>query len=263
MSLGDGAKLGEVHHAVRILNRPRASGLGLRALAACGSTVFAVSFVVAFYFPGVLETRAHSFVVDRVTAEFEATLLVPDSEEEPGRFGAVGERLAARADSLRATLSTGLSDRLAAVLSNFCEYDCGEGAADEEVVEGQAGLFDQASAAAMSVARGHYSETTRAVVRDLRIFTGINAVLFLLVLVASFIAPPAPKGTRVVFWILLAATGVSILAYFFVQDWFHTVLVGHYIGYGYGAWVAAVLATLIDWVILRGRISETVFGRTG
>lgn len=240
---------------------------GLRAMAAAGTILFAVCFAIAWLFPGSLETRAHSFVVERVTTEVDERFSQLDSVTVSGRLGAIANLFSDRADTLRAALNAGLSTRLAAALASLCHYDCAPtdsiAAVIDEVAETQISLLERASDTAMTWAQERYSESVTELVREIRIFTGINAALFLMVLAASFAGPAAPEAARLALWLLLAATGVSIVGYVFVQDWFYSFLTGSYIGYGYAAWVSAIFLLLADWVFNRGRVTHAIVDTAG
>ncbi len=233
---------------------------GLRAIAGAGSLLFSACFALAWLFPGSLETRAHDYVVERVTAEVDVRFSQLDSVMSSGRLGALAEVFSDRADTLRSALSAGLSTRLADALASLCHYNCMStdtlAAMINELGAFQVSLLERGSETALSWARGRYSEAVTDLVRDLRIFSGINAALFLMVFVASFAGRAAPEAARLALWLLLAATGVSIIGYLFVQDWFYSFLTGSYIGYGYAAWVSGIFLLLIDWVFNRGRVTH-------
>jgi hypothetical protein len=250
--------------AARVAVDPRRSDVTLRALAALGSAAFALFFLIALVAPGSMETRARNFVVQRVTAEIGEGLSASDI---PAELSALSERLAARADSMHNLLRTGFSQRLAGALSSICVYDCNSTDDLDSMIttafDEEAGSLGRAAITAASFARNRYAETVRALVRDIRIFSGVNTVLFALVFVASIRATATPRQVRWVLWLLLAATLVTAICYVFVQDWFHTLLFARFIGFGYLAWVILVFAVLLDWTLNKGRVTAAIVHAAG
>ncbi|MGI9628491.1 MAG: hypothetical protein ACR2QM_16780, partial [Longimicrobiales bacterium] len=187
-----------------------------------------------------------------------------EGTQVPEPLQGLSDFLSARADSLRSTIDAGLTTGLTVAFSKFCEYDCPTTDSLEaglaSVADGMVSSRRSAAETAMSWARGHYGETMNALVRDLRIFTGSTAVLFLLVLLGSFGPAGGDMGLQVVLWLLLTATGLAVFGYLFVQDWLYTLLLGNYLGYGYLAWVAGLFLVLCDYVLNRARVTRAVFG---
>ena len=108
-------------------------------------------------------------------------------------------------------------------------------------------------------ARSRYADLVRQLVRELRIFTGVNASLFLLVLLAVWKAPSS-RAIQTIATLLLAATFVSAYFYLAEQNWLLTFVLADYVGWAYLAWVSVVFVFLIDVTFLRGTITQGVLG---
>lgn len=255
----------EEHLETRSGSRPVSRGL--RAVSALGALAFLSALGAAVFSPGALEMRAHDFIVERVTVEVDERFSQLDSTATSGPLGALSELLSDRADTLRVALNAGLSAALTDVLANLCHYECAPTDSLESMVreagEARVSLLQRASGRAWEWAQGRYSESVVELVEELRIFTGINAALFLLVLAASFAAPPNAAPARLTLWLLVFSTVASILGYVFIQDWFYSFVYGSYVGYGYALWVSLIFALLLDWVFLRGRITEGILNVIG
>jgi hypothetical protein len=233
----------------------------LRAISIVGASAFALGFIVLVARPDAVERRAHEYLVEEVTARASAMLSAADSAREDGILGALSARFSAQADSLRARLDEGLAERVAEILAGACHYCEPEetSAVVAEVVEDRVSVLQRAAEVTAAWAQNRYSESVTALVRDLRIFTGLNAGLFLLVLGASF----APRSTSrrahvLTLGLMVTATAAAIFGYVFVQDWFYAFVTGEYVGFGYALWVAVVFLALVDWVVNRGRVSQAI-----
>jgi hypothetical protein len=149
--------------------------VSLRVAAAAGAILFGAAFVVALVRPAAIETRAHDFIVRKVSARVSQIVASHDTVAGTGMFAELSARLHARAESLRARLDAGLSVQVAAFLTSVCYYCPPSDSLEAKITataESQIGLLQTASATAMSWARHRYTEAITALIRDLRIFHG-------------------------------------------------------------------------------------------
>jgi hypothetical protein len=243
-----------------------AASVPLRVSAGAGLLLFGVVLAAAALRPDIVESQAHEFVVQEVAQGAAELLAAADSvgvgrlvEQLPGR-------LSAQADSLRSFVDSGAPARVAEMLASACHY-CGPADSLEPAIVGFAedriGLLQRAAGTARSWALNRYAETVTGLVRDLRVFSGVNATLFAMVLIASFVAPSVPRAPALTLWLLLSATIISLLFYVFAQNWFFTLLTGRFVGFGYAAWAAVVFVVLIDWVLNRARITQAFVNGIG
>lgn len=239
----------------------------MRAISGVGVLFFGALFALAVSSPVTLERQAHDFVVGEVVARANVLLDPVDSLANSALLGRLSESFAQRADSLRSRVGRGLNEEVAAILTAACHY-CAEGdsinAVVAETTEARATLMQRASESTMAWARGQYEESVTGLVRDLRIFAGVNAGLFLLVLLAvRIVGTTEGAAPRVILWLLLASTALSIAGYVFLQDWFYTFVTGDFVGYGYAAWVGGIFLLLLDWVLNRGRATHGAINVVG
>jgi hypothetical protein len=239
--------------------------VGLRVIGLAGAIFFGILAAVLALRPDFVERRAHSWVVERVAREAAAAL--NRGGEAAGSAGGYANVFSAGADAIVARFEAGLAADLARRLEAACHY-CKQDDSVETRAASIGGpgaeMLELARATAMEWAGDRYSTTVVQLVRDLRIFTSVNAVLFLLVFGASFTAKyGSSPAASVTLWLLLGATFIGVLGYVFVQDWFYTLLTGRFIGYGYGLWVTAVFVALWDWTLNRARASEAVMNVVG
>jgi hypothetical protein len=98
---------------------------------------------------------------------------------------------------------------------------------------------------------------------DLRVFTLSNALMFLVLLLISFLKPAAIKHLFVPGMLLFAATMVSVGFYIFGQDWFYTIIYNDYMGWAYLAYLAVIFGFFMDIVLNKCRVTTEVFNFLG
>jgi hypothetical protein len=90
---------------------------------------------------------------------------------------------------------------------------------------------------------------------DVRIFLGINALVFIFLFMASFLKPKATEHLFLPGTLLLLSTAICSYFYLFEQNWFYTILYNDYTGFGYLAYLLIVFGILCDIVFNKARIT--------
>jgi hypothetical protein len=103
-----------------------------------------------------------------------------------------------------------------------------------------------------------YLEVEAKLTREFRIFTGTNALAFLLMTVTALVRRRAGLHFLPVGLVLLLATLVTSYFYLFNQNWLHTIVFADYVGLAYAAYLLFVFAALGDILLNRGRITMMV-----
>ncbi|HYJ78513.1 MAG TPA: hypothetical protein VEW03_02830, partial [Longimicrobiaceae bacterium] len=161
--------------------------------------------------------------------------------------------------ALRQRLEQRVPETTAAVVVRMQDADCEcrrelatlvRSAFDDRIAS-----LSQGEARLVALAHGEYVEVVRKVLRDLRIFMGANAAVFLFLLIASFLKPGAVAQLFLPAILLVVATLVSGYFYLFRQSWFSTIVHDDYVGYGYIAYVLLVFLLLCDVVVNRARVT--------
>ncbi len=106
--------------------------------------------------------------------------------------------------------------------------------------------------------RGKYTELVDALVSEVRIFSGINAALFACALALLVARWRDPTPVILPAALLLLATAACTLVYIFHQNWFFSILLQDYPGYGYLAYVSIVFALLLDIAFNKARVTKLI-----
>ena len=103
-----------------------------------------------------------------------------------------------------------------------------------------------------------YTHTAAQLQREIRIFAGTNALVFLALGVIAWRKQAVALHLLVPAVVLLGSVGVSAAFYLFNQDWVRTVIFNDYVGYGYAVWLGILLALLTDILANRARVTTRI-----
>jgi hypothetical protein len=103
-----------------------------------------------------------------------------------------------------------------------------------------------------------YQRRLAALVHELRVFTGCNALLFgFTAMLLAWRGRQAPY-LLVPAGILTLSTGAAAILYLITQDWLWAFVSGHYFGYGYLVLVGLLAALLIDIAFNEARACQAI-----
>lgn len=108
------------------------------------------------------------------------------------------------------------------------------------------------------IIKGKYIEIVGNLRADLRIFLGINSIMFILLLLISFLKPKAIAQLYLPGIFLLISTVASSCIYIFGQDWFYTILYNDYMGFGYLAYIGIIFGFLMDIAFNKASVTTEI-----
>lgn len=240
----------------------------LRIAAAVGFLVFAAAFAALLLAPAALERRAREYVVERMRGEAV--------KRYPGlgaisRFEEARGQLRAQVARAQEYLQSEEPDIIGLWLASLCKHDCGDRAAKAAAIartvrEGERSAIGRLEATFEKLkgwAQGRYDGLIGELVRDLRIFTGTNAVLLLLAFVAAR-STEAPRGVlTTISALLIGASALGVWGYVFAQNWVQTIIFADYTGAAYAVWMAVILVVELDVVFNKARLVRGVVDGIG
>jgi len=107
-------------------------------------------------------------------------------------------------------------------------------------------------------AQAKYMEIVEKLTLDVRIFLGTNSLIFLFLLLASFLRPKTIDHLFLPALLMLVSTIVCAYFYLFEQNWFYTIIYNNYTGFGYIAYLVIVFAILCDIVFNKAKVTTKV-----
>lgn len=238
----------------------------LGSIGAFGATVFTFFLVLTFHTPVWVERFAAEFIEREVSKEIDQkidSLQLPSGERALSRMAsALYERNENEIERRREMLRNQVHERMADAIAQIQDLDCECRAKWAGWIEGQSDariqLLQQANETLVDFIQGTYARVVTDLKRDIRIFTGTNALLFLLLLVIAFAKPQATVQLFVPGLLLAAATLICSYFYIFEQNWLLTIIYSDYLGIAYLGYLSLVFALLCDIVLYRARVTTEI-----
>ena len=107
-------------------------------------------------------------------------------------------------------------------------------------------------------AQAKYMEIVEKLTLDIRIFLGVNSIIFLFLLLASFLKPKATEHLFLPATLILISTVICSYFYIFEQNWFYTIIYNSYTGFGYIAYLTIIFAILCDIIFNKAKITTEI-----
>lgn len=235
-----------------------------------GCLLFGAVFAVTFVSPSVIDYSAREFVIYQIEKE------IARHQVAGVNLGKAQEKLAWLKDkyaneiaAVKGQLEGGLRLKITDILNKVCNVEClqkkGIKISDvtEETMHEEISKLTDVSAKLGEMIKGKYYKIISELLSDIRIFSGLNALLFLIIAAIlsskSFLLKPLVLPTGLLF----VATVISTGFYIFGQNWFYTIIFNNYVGYGYLSYVGIIFAFLVDIIFNEGRITLSVLEAVG
>ena len=224
-------------------------------LGIAGALLFGAAFFASLLDPHFVGQTAKAAIRYHVETKIDEKIGALDSKFLGGQATQIIAGYGDKLKSLRAFAASGEISKLLASMGDL-SCDC------RKLVETVLTAFSLSEVASLKAARekltmlvrAKYMETEANLTREFRIFTGSNAVVFLLLAFAALFKRKAGIHLIPAAIILLVAALVTAGFYLFNQNWFYTVLFDDYVGYGYDAYLAVAFVLLADILLNRGRV---------
>lgn len=227
-----------------------------------GLLLFGAAFIASFAAPGFVEQAAREVIRFEVEKRVHEKIDTLDNSFLGRRAAKLSGKYAAQVADDRRMLEAKLPERIAQVVGEMRNLNCEcrkkiasvvRDGLDDDIASG-----NDAQARLTALIRAKYMDTADHVTREFRIFTGANAAVFALLVVAVGIRRGAGMHLLPATVILLVSAALTGYMYLFNQDWLHTLLFNDYVGYGYIGWLGAVFALLCDIVFNRARVTVQI-----
>lgn len=232
----------------------------LLALSALGMLVFGGLWVVSYATPLTVERMAREAIRLEVERRVGARIDALSDTRLAGLARKALDKTTADAAAAEEALRRQVPARVANAVADMLKADCecrrrlerwAQGMAQarvESLRDAQARLTDWIEHA--------YAMTRAHLLREVRIFSGANAVCFLLLGGLCLWRRPTTPQLLLIAVTILGAAAVVGGFYLFKQDWLHTLVFGRYVGWGYAAYLAAVTGLFGDVIFNEARLTS-------
>lgn len=238
----------------------------LRIVGVAGVAVFATFFSFTYSVPGWVDKYAADFIENEVTEQVDSRIdnfAVQEGDSSISRFAAaLYQQNEQQAESLKTALKADAHDRMAEALAQIRNLDCECRDKYAQILERgfefDIALLQAANDRIVAFLQGTYMQIVAELTRDIRVFTGSNVGVFLVLLLTTFLKPQAIRHLFVPAVLLLVATAVCSYCYLFEQNWLLTIIYSDYLGFWYLGYLVIVFLFLCDIFFNRGRITTNI-----
>lgn len=235
----------------------------LRIIGLAGICLFGASFIFTYSMPGFVEEIGKEFIKEKVEEKTHKQISALKQHNQDSALVKFASKILKNNEleinRLKEVLKTNANAKLAAVIAEMRNLDCECRKKHEEALNNQteSELFslENANNKLTDFMKMKYMEVANKLKADLRIFTGSNSLVFLLLLSISFFKPKAI--IHLFFPGILLVTSTVICSYFYIfeQNWFFTITYSSYLGWGYLAYLGLVFAFLCDIAFNKARVT--------
>lgn len=223
-----------------------------------GTVLFGSAFVLSFSSPLLVENLGKEII----RIEIEHRLGTQLDTLTGSRMADLAQKALGRTDSeiaaVRREIEAGIPDKLASVMTDMRRADCEcrkrNAVYMQQRQATQLASLIQMRARLVELIESAYHQTTASLLREFRIFTASNALVFLALTGVTARRRRAGLQLALPAIVLVTASAVTAMLYLFAQDWLHTIVFGSYIGLAYMAYLAFAIALLCDIAFNRARV---------
>ncbi len=236
-----------------------------------GTGMFCAGFAATYLARSQIEVAAQGFV--RAEVERKARARFGDRVEAvvdaAGHARAIAAGLNERAGGLQKLSASGWPDLIGRLLAERCDIDCEEAKeakGRENAARVRGSMADMIAATKAKIAglrgfiTGVYKARLYALISEIRVFTGLNAALFGLMLITLWFNRRDMRPVLLPVAVLVVSTASAASLYLVTQDWLWSILLSDYIGFWYLGIVGLTLAFVCDIAFLQARITLNILG---
>lgn len=234
----------------------------LLLLCAAGLVMFGGLLVMAYAAPLTVERLAREAIRLEVEHRVGARMDALSDTRLAGLARRALEKTTTDAEAAELALRQQLPRRVANAVADMLKTDCECRRRLErwaqDAAESRLGSLRDAQARLTDWIEQAYATTRAQLLRELRIFSGANAICFLLLAALCLWRRPTTPQLLLIAATVLGAAVVVGGFYLFKQDWLHTLVFGRYVGWGYTGYLAAVAGLFADIAFNQARVTSSL-----
>lgn len=243
--------------------------ISLRILGILGVAIFLPLFMFTFADPQLIENSGKSFIEWKLQSETDKkidSMSLPEATKFENLLGAKARELRDKTEfqlqEVKRQLKADAPAMLAAQVAKLRNIDCECRKKWEDALrhtmQAEVASLEAAKAKLIDFSRGKYMEIVENLTLDVRIFLGANSLVFIFLLLVSFMKPFAIKHLFLPSGLMLISTAICSYFYVFEQNWFYTVIYNDYTGMAYVGYLAFVFAILCDILFNKARVTTEI-----
>jgi len=238
----------------------------LRIVGLAGAILFSTAFIFTFSVPEFVENIGKDFIKNKIEAQTREKierLTFSSTNTTLNKFAdKILKNNHTQIEQLQNDLKFKAHEKLAEVVAKMRDLSCECRTQYEKQLErdtkAQILTLQNANEKLTEFMQYKYMEVANKLKTDLRIFTGSNVVIFMLLLIISFFKPQAIIHLFLPGILLVISTLVCSYFYLFEQNWFFTIIYDTYLGWGYLLYLGFVFGFLCDIVFNGAKITTEI-----
>jgi hypothetical protein len=238
----------------------------IRTIGLLGSLLFGTAFWFTFGVPGGVEEVAKDFIKERVEQKTKEKIETLSIIKKDSKLSNIVKRLSKNKEkeieALKAQLQSKSYEKAALIIAEMRDLNCEcrkkYTQSMKEHLEFKLLSLQSANEKLTDFMKSKYMDVVKNLTNDLRIFTGSNLLIFIILLLVSLSKPKAIKHLFLPGILLVISTALSSYFYLFEQNWFFTIIYNDFLGFWYLAWVGLIFAVLCDIVFNKARVTSEV-----
>ena len=233
--------------------------LVLLILGLIGSMIFGFAFATSIFKPGYVEEIAKDMVRAQVERKTHEKIAAIDAKFLSGKAGVILKQHSEKIEQTKQQLMANIPERVATIIAEMRNLDCEcrqkVGKSLRDGLELHLLGATAAQERLVGLIRTQYMETAEKLTREFRIFTGTNALVFMLLAAAAYFKRRAGMFLLAPALVLVVAAVFTGSLYLFNQNWLHTIIFSDYVGIGYVGYMAIAFVFLCDILFNRARVT--------
>ena len=238
----------------------------LRLVGVLGAALFLFVLALTVSVPGWVEGFAADFIQAEVSKNVDGKIERLKASDGENALSKLAQKLQAQNEEQIAQLKENLKERvhekMASALAKVRDLDCEcrekWETAFKRGFETNITLLQVTNDKIVDFLHSTYMDVVAKLKRDIRVFSGTNATMFLLVLLVSFLRPKAVLHLFFPAVLLTLSTLICTYFYVFEQNWLLTIIYSDYLGFTYLAYLGLVFGFLCDIVFNHGRVATKI-----
>lgn len=231
-------------------------------IALVGVTLFGSAFTLSYTNPVFVESILRQLIRIEVERRVEEKITALEDSKIVQFADRLAGRNTAELNELKHKLAEELPQKVAAVTAEMLNADCecrkAIASSLTAAMEARLSTLTQLNERLTLLIQTKYRDVAESMIREFRIFTGANVIMFALLGITAAIRRGASLQLVLPAIVLLGAMGIIGFLYLFNQDWLHTILFGDYVGLAYFAYLGVAVAFLADIAFNRARITTRI-----
>lgn len=238
----------------------------LRLFGLIGVIIFGTGLWFTFGVPGWVEEAGKNFIKNKLQEETQLKINAITSSKEAEALSAIASKYLkineSKIEKIKKDLETHSYEKIAGVIAEMRDLTCECRKKYAQMIKNNMEIelasLETAKQKLTDFMKIKYMDIVGKLQADLRIFAGSNLVIFVFLLLVSFLKPVAIKHLFLPGILLLLSSMVCSYFYLLEQDWFFTIIYNDFVGFGYLVYLSLLFSILCDVVFNKARITSAI-----